>query len=1174
MRNDLTPNFLVKMSGFSREPIQVCVFHFNSGDVYLADRDIVISGIPYDGLIEDWGELGTVGDENGISGTMDFSLSIWNGGDYPFSDYFLDEEPTNVFVEVFQTFEGLEESDFALIGEFVIQDPIEFNEVSSLIRIDLVTSNMRYFGKVGKVLTKTDFPNALTSDLNKPIDFIVGNAGRVQCLCSDKPPVTTLDRSIVRTTITIEVNDNLDEKNFPQSGRIQINGELINYSSRGEYYFTASQRGYNSLPTDHAANSEVILSNKTVDYIIGQLPIAGIDNILVNGLRTSLFSSVIEDTENNVAILRFLQQPTYEDTNQIVSENVYFDTTLSGNTAQNPHYAYSQNYRSKGALITKVYDRLSIANYNDQITENADGEIVNVFLKITSWATKPYTAENLQVFVSDIGAIGYLSKPDEAAKLSLIADTDIDHPHIHVTTKNPTNTFSKPSVLNTDPKHPHSLNATTQKTKSGSPYTYSMGIQSNGAYGETKEVDIWFYDLTKEGFGALINLNVITRLSGNATLQFIDVITEWGDDVSINSFGPEGINGAITVNGGDWSTSYSNQNYKVTVRAGFYVNNGSAYLDIMGSTISYGSPTKNVNSSLTGVNANLNNDGYVVTDPYDTDGKLIRKQDDDVNELAIDNRLLNVDDESSELYTQPFTDIFDLSDFKTDIDWDFLQDLFIRVVFNGSGDVGVYVTWAEIQVDYRKPILKTTDDITCEVSGYSENRPDAVVQYLLTEKAGVPVEKLGSVYRDLPKWDDTETWDDSEIWSDGGQVDNVPEGAYFEEAAAWFSFKDYTIDGVIPGNKTIKDAIQDITWQTRSKITWQNGLCKLSILRKSENWLIAKDIDVNSIQLASYRSWKSQAADIINRIDIFHTIDRLSSATGPGKYEGTSSIIDNQSIQKHGDKSNDDLWLFYLIRNQTIADDIADFYIWLLGEPRTYYQFATYLNNFDLEKEDYVTISSTRFARLLKLPVVIKDIKRSFGSGKLEKINLLKLISESIRHYIFNFREESFVFASDSLNVEFGFEIDLENTVGTEDAILFLWQKFFEESINVSDSYELIVNYNPSFTEDVTVSEDTVFDLEIYLEDDIIVYDDLNIAQELCFGACGFGAPNCEIPFGSVTQHNELTTEVLKIVESSNFEIGVGLDDDVEIQDSLIISNGFGCPNGLGDGFSNTPFGC
>ena len=661
---------------------------------------------------------------------------------------------------------------------------------------------------------------------------------------------------------------------------------------------------------------------------------------------------------------------------------MYFDNTKSDNTALYAYRAYSTDYRASGALIKQGNTSLHIFNDKDEIAEQGVGEIVNVFLNITHWATYNYKTSHVNVYLGGY-YVGRVTLPDQFAKFEIKGVTPIDHPHKHGTGGQHGHDNDDPNFDNTDPTHDHN-----SSWISSSRMAYSGDTNDHGLYYRPSNSSVRYVGHIKNfsdssfstGTNQLINDGTITfnyEYTGHeAYVDYIKVY--WQRYVN-----------------GSWQTIHS---YTVTdfttekfTATGLYIYEEQSHRLYI--------KWKLIIGSTTGANIGIWSDGPVlsmnllakpeiiqnttgVTTYKDANGSVNNvdvplsdiKDADDVEDYndSTSRRELEVDEDASSFYTPIFTDQFDILDVPglANFDWAQFKDLPLKLVLYQSTedrnkDLQVVVTWCDLTVEYHKPRLKTTDDVTCMVIGDTDNRPDHVIQKLLTENAGVPASMLSSVYRTVYDWDDALIWHDTGTWPgdhgqwrDNGMTLTPPAGALFHEAASWYLAHGYFIDGVIPGDLSVKDALRMITWQVRSRMVWQNGKCQLVILRKSDGWNIAHDLTADEVRLQSLKVAKSNVADVVNKIDLFHTIDRLSSANGAGKYEATSSVKDTRSISKHGERVNDSLWLFDLVRRQGMADSLSEYYLWELGETKTKYTTEMYLNNFNLEKEDYITIDS------------------------------------------------------------------------------------------------------------------------------------------------------------------------------------------------------------------------
>ena len=1149
MLNNLTSAFLAKMADSFREPIQLVVFRFPSvGNVYVSDRDIVVNNQLYKGIVENWGELTTSGEGDSISGTTEISITLWNGSENRFSDYFLSDDPMNVFVDLYQTFEGLDPEDMATIGTYIIQDPIEYAEADRLLTIDLVTTNMRYFAEVGSLLTTNEFPLALESDVNKSIDLIIGDCGNVQALCSQSPLTTTQSGSILKRPTKVYSQDNLDDLGFPASGLIQIDSEIMAYSSRTEDYFDVVTRGYNSTVSVHSDSTQIIQAGIDIEYIVGQGPISEIKNVLVKGQTPTVDYTVHPD--ENPAVIRFKKQPTYvEYSKGARSTELDFDATNADNTAYQPHYAYNSSLKSYGAVINRSNRKLSILQYDPA---EDDGEVVKVFLCVEHWATATYNVDRVDVNVEGIsGALGSLSRPNIADIVTIDADVDIDHPHAHVSGGTHEHGFANPSLGTTNPAHLHQSSLSGPEVSDGSstglPYTMYNG-SSTGIKTKT-----FYYSYVSSA--ASKKLHVAFK---NISMKYVKIETGLA---TVTWYGSKTVDQYLNV-------SPTKTSIRVTI-GGYEAVGASVKFTTMELTTT---KTSGISATSTAVNAVHLSTGDVGYQGIDTSSKLLKDKY-DVGSLSTTNRKLeNIATTSS---SKKVVDKFDVTDKLETVSWNWLQNRKISVEYVGSANTAdVVLTWVYFEVEYRQKQTKTTNEVSAYVVGSLENRPDAVIQYLLTEKAGLPTDKIGSVWRSVPVWVDSELWEDLELWEDEGQVSGVPSGALFKEAGAWFNFHGYLLDCALSGSLTVKDAIQKITHQTRSSLKWQNGKAKLIVMREKEEWTIAKDIIPSSVQLSSIRATKTVATEIVNKIDLFYDLDRLSTITGPGAYNKTASRTDETSISNNGVRRNDDNFSFDLIRDEQTAEQTAEYYIWLSGETRTVYNFKTYLNNFDIEKGDYITLTSTGFDALNRLPLVVRDYAREFGSGKDQRINLLSLYGESIRHKKFLLFEEDEAIVSDFLELVLGSEFYFNDPVAVND-ILSLWFKIPKsEAVTITDSLVSVLYYGSQPKETLLFRDTLSAKIEISVENEIVIKDDFTIAQELCFGACGFGCPDGVGPvFGSKTTHRGFSDEYQGVTDILESFINTDIKDNVDVSDELVFSDGFGCPSGNGSGFGLSPFG-
>jgi len=815
MRSDLTTAFTLAKNAASRKPRQLMVFQFPvAGNVYVSDQEITLGGKTYLPLVEDWGRLeDAAGAEDEFSSEVrQMAVTLWNGGSRPFSEYFLQEDPENVEVLLYQWFAGLADADKLLLDRFVVQDPIRFDERSRLLTLDLVSLNMRYVGKCGPVVTTALWPDALPEHVGRAIPLVFGSAGECPTLCLKTPPRATLKGSIAKNSTTIECNESLAR--FPASGVLQIEDEKIQYSSRADKIFYVSTRGYGgTVRESHPDNCEVYQFVTDHTYTVGQSPITSITNVKVAG-HPAPAGTYWTNLSGSYPSIIFNQKPySYQFAAAAVTAEMYkFGVNYFANTAYQPHWAYDENKTSSSAMITETYPTLALKTITDIGPD--PGLVVTAYLVVHHWETNRYYNDYAEVWVEGIGVIGRLARPAADDVPDIKAEVDIDHPH----------GSKDPGVGTSDPQHPHNTGATAGRAANGTPADFSHGISSNGSYGTVKETYVWFNGLEPEALSSMISFNVSTVRSGStAKIDFIELITEFGGTIVLDNFDPlTGAAGNITISGGGWGYISNPQNYWVKVRTALYVNNGNITVYYRTPVISYAARVKTVANNLTGVNSYVSQPGKV-------------------NDLATDNRTIEFLAKSTPSRT--IVDRFDLSDhISPSWSWFANRNIEIRYKNVHSESVKIFIPWVTFEIEYRKREKVYSDEVTATVVGQTWNKPDGVISTLFS-KAGA------SAFIDWPS---------------------------FNACDAWYVANSYGIDGVIDGDLTVQEAIKKVCRQSRSRLFWSGGKAKLAIRRTAIQQTVVKELGPANYQLRSITATRRSVQELANRVELFYSIDRFA----------------------------------------------------------------------------------------------------------------------------------------------------------------------------------------------------------------------------------------------------------------------------------------------------------
>jgi len=1063
VRSDLTTAFIAAKDKTARRPRQLLVFYFAEETVYISDQEIDLGGVTYQRLVESWGMLDTAGDSEQDTGEIrQMSVTLWNGGDSRFSDRFLYESPENVEVDLYQWFVGTADSDKALIDRFVIRDPIHYGEASALLTLDLVSISMRYDGPVGDLLSADDYPYAAESDINRGIPLIVGSPGQVATLVGKTAPEAVMSGSILLLPTIVNVQGDLDDLGFPASGKIQIDTEIMEYSGRDADTFTVSVRGTDgTTAAEHSDGAAVVQHITDHTYIVGQ-ECSAIDDVRVGGVPAVSGTYSVQPTANP-ATITFSEKPTYTGYSRGAREtSLDFDAATAANGAFQPHYAYLEDKKSSGALLSVNYTPLAVIQTDAAVD---DGEVVRAFLQVEHWATAQYLHDSVEVWVDGIGVVGTLVKPNEADTVDFSAEVDIDHGHTHQTGGDHTHDSVDPSFLSNTDDHLHDLNG-SESAVVGTIDTSTQEMDA-GSWGDTLYLPYGPYNANTTR--AFVQFKVVSYTCYQSDGPWVEI-------------GGERIVAGDTSTHGAWITS------KTSVRldaGGGYCTSVTPLIRVQIVDI-----TIYVSASVTSetpipITTQKTASGSV--DGLQQTTNTIKAAT-DVDDLSTTNRQLeNIVTASS---SRSVVQRFDLTKYLETIDWAFFQNREVQLRYTGTADSAkIIVTYINFLVEYRQREINFSDDVTCSPTGAIGNRPDEVITHLLTTTAGLDASRLDTA-----------------------------------AAAVRLTALGYSLNGVIPAEISVRTAIKNICYQSRCRLIWSGGNAKLIVREKSDSWGSVKSILPQDLQIKSVKVRRQPVAEIVNDVNVFFKKDHTQTGDDKNLYAMSANAADTDSISKNGLRRNDAGFLFDLVTDQAMAESLADFYMWLKGSPSTFYEFACYLSQFDLEKEDVVTVTSRNFTDLIRRRLVIRSADRIFGSAKNSVINLYKILAESIR------QRTILVSAEDTMTILDALSIEEHDGVISEDQTAFA---------------------------DVLVSQVVAVDADTATLADVLVNTIVMVLETA----------------ETATLGDSLVAEMVVVLDDS-FSMSDEVLDTYDVSafaDELLTDSGFGSP--LGDGFGLVPFG-
>ena len=1124
MRNDLTTAFETAMAANGRAPVQLLVFHFTTGDVFVSDRALgPVDGLDntYSALVEDFGVLEDVSaaDPGELSAEIrQMSISIWNGGAPPFSDHFLRDDPENVVVDLYQWFVGLTEADKALIDRFLISDPISFDERLRLVHLDLVSQAINFDQAIGDLLSAADWPTAKTADIGKPIDYCFGKCGCVPTLCAKTAPSATLNGSILLTSMAIPVNENLDDLGFSAAGTIEIGDEWVRYSSRTASAFNVVQRGYLSEAADHLDRDEIVEKMAGHTYLIGKGPMGGVSSVLVGGFEApaDIYNVILNQ---NPARVEFLQKPyAYRFAAGSTFLDMQFDTVTGDNSAVQAHYAYDAADDATAARINESHRRLALR----QTTVNANrGAIVKAYLAIEHWESSAFLSDYVEVWVEGVGVVGRLSRPNVNDTIDIEAEVDIDHGHSHSLGEEHTHNFYDPVLQSEEVQHGHTVSGEgTESCTSGDPEQLTlMAPYTPNAWGEQKIV--YFPDAPTTHEGGYIRF--YAHLSAGKLLVGPGYWAREGENLF-----------PVSDRSGDSTLCYS----FTAFGDGVYTAGGaSVTVDAIEMIVKEG---VTVDPTITGASTYIVASGVNVATSSD-------KAVDDVDDLTTDNQPVEV--VSTTAATRTHVNMYDITE-HVDFDWGWFTGRNVWVTYQGSADDrNVYILHCFFEIEYRKKVIQYSDEVSVYVdvglvdtagtitgtAGGAIRRADHVLKYLLTNTAGMDADFF-----------DAETWAAA-----GGRL----------------AAKGYAVDGKLSASLTTKEALKAVLFQNRLRLFYNAGVSKLVFAEPFENWPDGQAIGLDDYQLKSLAISRQAASNIINTVNLFYSRDWTVTESGAAAYDKSTVSANAESVARHGVRANDDKFFFDLVRSDVQAVDLAGFFSSRYAWPSNYIELNAYLPLFALEKNDAVNITSN-FHRLRKAKGRVIGSRRVFGSGKLSQINHICFLLECLRYILIEQAAADVVNAFDALSVSVGREGEYVDLIHLSEQLTFHDTGAPADAVVFADELSIETLFDMAVDEAIMAGDECGVTIGVNIDDPVKVLDDAQAWRTFGFGGGGFGA----IGFGGwIVWYNRAPDEVQASMVLSVYIQPETVQESATVEDDLYFSCGFGCP--LGSGFGRGPFG-
>ena len=273
-----------------------------------------------------------------------------------------------------------------------------------------------------------------------------------------------------------------------------------------------------------------------------------------------------------------------------------------------------------------------------------------------------------------------------------------------------------------------------------------------------------------------------------------------------------------------------------------------------------------------------------------------------------------------------------------------------------TGKITEFNAYLYTKLDVRTQVY-TESDITCDVNLNDNLQPV------------LPIEAIKTVFSRM------------------GIEQNIDTTSY-EIVKTIQETKGYSFSGLIKGDKRCRDVLKDMCYQSRTNIIYNEGIIKFLYQYTIED-LNANPPDTyyvankSNTQYNSIKILRQNVSDIVNNITI-----RFDTVTAENEYQQQYNEKDTDSIALFGDHQL--VIDGYLIDDATMAEDIISQTIKDTAYPYIIITFNLYMNAFPLEPGDLLYLG-TDFSDLGLIGLKIINIERTFGSGKLKRINTFQI---------------------------------------------------------------------------------------------------------------------------------------------------------------------------------------
>ena len=1062
MSKSLTSSTIASKSRrYGTSPINLLEIEFGgvTGTKYYSDREVVIGGNTYEAVVKDWGDIDFI--INRSATTSDIRISLVNTLSSPISNIFSVDNPESKVARLYQWYEGNEEVDKTLLFNGRITSPIKYT--LDTVELDIVNRILDLSTKVGRVITKSEFPRSLESHRGKVIPQVIGLVENVPAVCIFTAGKNALRESLTDISLTIEADDG---SVFPSDSAwvlvIEDEQILMEANSSGGNTLTVTQRAYNGTSAHlHIKGIQMYEQLSSFRYQVfddqNGVKASSITNVRVNGVLLDPSAYTIDQVTYPGQIV-FTTYPQIDQEKETDFDEYTFDTVVNDGSvpfADNPDYLIDDNNSNFAQLKSGkrvVLQRAASLNNTNQLKrtylvvkystdrEEWDGEIQakaywdgnNLGLlpdpsfdpvseeeeELGSAASNPIINPYNPVGPTPYGGAFDMVKGPEAELVSENYTEDIDASSLSIETPEfDPDAYKWELEVVPDNKVPSAyFSAFAQGTTGKVTYFYHTAVVSFPKTWGADAANFRWVDWVFGGFS-------FSPPSQGGTARLINVTVNYKDEFQPHPAASNPLQYRIKKSGVHDLEIINPRSPFVPLKfTPIFVDEISEFYVVMRTSVAVTSITVRSSEEFDPVSLELwgKLHGVYLKAEYEITREAPTSQQPPtiISPPVVIPKQVRKSHEVEK--------VFEITDYVDD--WGDLLNKSAEIVFESDGakpGSNLYVKDMHILTESSKYTFEYTDEITADVNGFYVDgsvidnnygdtnevitRPDQIIKFLLT-------------------WNSIFSLSDLDL-------------NFYDAAAVFYHSQYYQLDFAIVEETTLRDILEKIAFQIRTDQYWEAGKHRIKVLEVSTSAI--KQVSASDIETMSIE--RSDIEELVNLLEIRYTIDYsfLISYT-PNKFRSILTIENPGSQAEYGTReSRDETFYFDYIRHDITASHVANYYLSFYSVIRRYVNMRCFLNQLELDKHDIVGISFP-LDNLSNTPGRILSNTLSMGGNtEIDQIEFYVLMEDYTYHKLE---------LTDGIEFSDAILLDLIPLVSSSDGVEFSDAINFGFNLNLIDS--------------------------------------------------------------------------------------------------------------------------